>query len=120
MIRAEKIYREDIPQNFKTPSVLVTTVNTDVTRALAGRLRVSQSFDLSYFPESKHEPLKEIEKVKQEMFRAFDVISAQNVSFYVKEKRFNTVDNVLHFYFLVDYKESIEANNPKMDTLSGL
>lgn len=115
-----KIYREDIPQNFKTPSVLVTMVSTDAVRALAGRMRISHSFDLSYFPDSKHEPLKEIEKVKQEIFRAFDVISAQDVSFYVKAKRFNTVDNVLHFYFEVDYKERIEANVPKMETLSGL
>lgn len=115
-----KIYREDIPQNFKTPSMLVTTISTDAVRALAGSMKISHSFDLSYFPESKHEPLKEIEKVKQEIFRAFDVISAQDVSFYVKAKRFNTVDNVLHFYFEIDYKERIEADDPKMDALSGL
>ena len=76
------------------------------------------SFDVQYFPgEELQNRRKECEKVKQEMLRGFDVISADGISFYVKEKNANVTDDVLHLLFSVSYVEYREPAQPKMEEL---
>ena len=112
------IYRDNIPQNAEPPFILAFVIDTDVRRRLADRQRIKQSFDVQYFPGGEIQNYrKECEKVKQEMLRRFDVISADGISFYVRERNANVTDDVLHFLFSVTYTEWKEAGEPKMEEL---
>ena len=51
------------------------------------------------------------------MLRRFDLISADGVSFYVREKNTNVTDDVLHFLFSVTYTELKEATEPRMEEM---
>lgn len=114
-----KIYRDNIPQNAELPFVLVLIIDTDVNRRLANQQRVKQNFDVQYFPGCCiQDRRKECEKVKQEMLRHFDVISADGISFYVREKNANVTDDVLHFMFSATYTECRQNAEPKMEELS--
>ena len=114
-----KIYRDNIPQNAELPFVLVLIIDTDVSRRLANQQRVKQSFDVQYFPGCDiQDRRKECEKVKQEMLRHFDVISADGISFYVREKNANVTDDVLHFMFSATYTECRQDAEPKIEELN--
>jgi len=114
----KRVYRDNIPQNTELPFVLVLITNTESNRCLAGNQRVKQSFDVQYFPTAEiQDRRKECEKVKQEMLRRFDLISADGVSFYVREKNTNVTDDVLHFLFSVSYVEYREPVWLKMEEL---
>ena len=114
----KKIYRDNIPQNMEFPCILVEITETTANRRLSERQRIKQNFDVQYFPGDESENCrKECEKVKQEMLRGFDVISADGISFYVKEKNANVTDDVLHLLFSVSYVEYRESAQPKMEEL---
>ena len=115
----KKICRDNIPQNAETPFILVLITDTDTRRCLANRQRVKQSFDVQYFPGGEiQNRRKECEKVKQEMLRGFDVISADGISFYVRNKTASITDDVLHVLFDVTYREKLQKEVPKMEKLS--
>lgn len=114
----KRVYRDNIPQNTELPFVLTLITNTESNRRLAGNQRVKQSFDVQYFPAAGiQDRRKECEKVKQEMLRRFDLISADDISFYVREKNTNVTDDVLHFLFSVTYTEHKEAAEPRMEEM---
>lgn len=115
----KKIYRDNIPQNMEFPCILVEIVETTAKRRLSERQRIKQNFDVQYFPGDESENRrKECEKVKQEMLRRFDVISADDISFYVRSKSASIVDGVLHLMFDVTYTEYEEKEIPKMEEMN--
>lgn len=115
----KKIYRDNIPQNMEFPCILVEIVETTAKRRLSERQRIKQNFDVQYFPGDESENRrKECEKVKQEMLRRFDVISADGISFYVRSKSASIVDDVLHLMFDVTYTEYEEKEIPKMEEMN--
>lgn len=115
----KKIYRDNIPQNMEFPCILVEIVETTANRRLSERQRIKQNFDVQYFPGDERENRrKECEKVKQEMLRRFDVISADGISFYVRSKNASIVDDVLHLMFDVAYTEYEEKEVPKMEEMN--
>lgn len=114
-----RMYRNNIPQDFKVPCFLVTVTDTQAQRKLFNSLQIRQSMDVSYFPEAgKQERLFECEKIKEEMMRAFDVIGTEGLSFYVTGKNANVTDDVLHFMFDVIYKEKKITNEPIIEDIS--
>lgn len=115
----KKIYRDNIPQNMEFPCILVEIVETTAKRRLSERQRIKQNFDVQYFPGDESENRrKECEKVKQEMLRRFDVISADDISFYVRSKSAFIVADVLHLMFDVTYTEYEEKEIPKMEEMN--
>ena len=105
----KKIYRDNIPQ------ITETTAN----RRLSERQRIKQNFDVQYFPGDESENRrKECEKVKQKMLRRFDVVSADGISFYVRNKNASIVDDVLHLLFDVTYTEYEKKEIPKMEEMN--
>lgn len=115
----KKIYRDNIPQNMEFPCILVEIVETTANRRLSERQRIRQNFDVQYFPGDESENRrKECEKVKQEMLRSFDVISADGISFYVRSKSASIVDDVLHLMFAVTYTEYEKKEVPKMEEMN--
>lgn len=78
-----RIYRDNIPQDFQTPCILVTSVKTEVSRSLGDVQRIKEIFDVLYFPDGEiQNAWKQCETVKQGMLRCFDVIKADGISFY--------------------------------------
>lgn len=115
----KKIYRDNIPQNMEFPCILVKITETTANRRLSERQRIKQNFDVQYFPGDESENRrKECEKVKQKMLRRFDVVSADGISFYVRNKNASIVDDVLHLLFDVTYTEYEKKEIPKMEEMN--
>ena len=115
----KKIYRDNIPQNMEFPCSLVEITETTANRRLSERQRIKQNFDVQYFPGNESENRrKECEKVKQKMLRRFDVVSADGISFYVRNKNASIVDDVLHLLFDVTYTEYEKKEIPKMEEMN--
>ena len=115
----KKIYRDNIPQNMEFPCIRVEITETTANRRLSERQRIKQNFDVQYFPGDESENRrKECEKVKQKMLRRFDVVSADGISFYVRNKNASIVDDVLHLLFDVTYTEYEKKEIPKMEEMN--
>ena len=105
------IYDEDIPQNFKTPSFLITLTDQDYSKRINNKFNGEVSFDISFFSENdKFEIKNDCLKIQQELFRNFDLIT----KYRVLDKQSTIIDNVLHFTFKIKYSEIREIEEAKM------
>ncbi|MDD2401694.1 MAG: hypothetical protein PHD60_05720 [Clostridia bacterium] len=96
------IYDEDIPQNFKTPSFLITLIEQDYSKRLNTIYKGLVSFDVAYFSDKGIAKIKADCLQKQEaLLRAFDFIG----TYKVLNKNARITDNVLHMTFDVSYSE---------------
>jgi len=96
------IYDEDIPQNFKTPSFLVTVIEQSYGKRLANRYNSTVSFDVAYFSDKgKNEIKSDYQAVQGNLLRAFGLMG----TFRVQNLQATIVDNVLHITFDVSYSE---------------
>ncbi len=106
-----KIYDEDIPQNFKKPSFLISLTDQDYSKRLNSKFKSLISFDVAYFSNKRVTEIKEeCQKVQMTLFRGFDLIG----SFRVFNKQSNITDNVLHFTFDIQFSEIKEEVSDKM------
>ena len=105
------IYDEDIPQNFKAPSFLITLTDQDYSKRINNKFNGEVSFDISFFSEKDRFEIKnDCLKVQQDLFRSFDLIN----KYRVLDKQSTIVDNVLHFTFKIKYSEIREIEETKM------
>ena len=96
------IYDEDIPQNFKTPSFLVTVIEQNYGKRLANKYNSTVSFDVAYFSDKgKNEVKSDCQAVQVNLLRAFDLMGG----FRAQSLQATIVDNVLHITFNVNYSE---------------
>ena len=96
------IYDEDIPQNFKTPSFLVTVIEQDYGKRLVNKYNSTVSFDVAYFSDKvKNEVKSDCQAVQVDILRAFDLVGG----FRAQNLQATIVDNVLHITFDVSYSE---------------
>lgn len=107
------VYREDVPQNFKKPSFMVTIYEQNPSRGINGRLKNEVNMDILYFPENKGkaELQEECRNVGQALAREFAV-----PGFKIKNRNLKIEDYVLHFMFDVDYREYKDSPGVKMRT----
>lgn len=107
------VYREEVPQNFKKPSFLVTIYEQNPSRGINGRLKNEVNMDILYFPENrgKAELQEECWSVGQVLSREFAV-----PGFKIKNRNLKIEDYVLHFMFDVDYREYKDSPGVKMRT----
>lgn len=107
------IYDEDIPQNFKTPSFLVTVIEQSYGKRLANKYNSTVSFDVAYFSDKgKNEVKSDCQAVQVDILRAFDFVG----SFRIQNKQATIVDNVLHITFDISYSELKIEEFAKMQT----
>lgn len=107
------IYDEDIPQNFKTPSFLVTVIEQSYGKRLANKYNSTVSFDVAYFSnKGKNEIKSDCQAVQVNLLRAFDLMGG----FRVQNLQATIVDNVLHITFDVSYSELKIEEFAKMQT----
>ena len=105
------IYDEDIPQNFKTPSFLITLTDHQYAKRINNKFDSEISFDISFFSSKENYEIKvDCLNTQQELFRSFDFISRYRAL----DKEATIVDNVLHFKFNVKYSEIKEMEEVKM------
>ena len=96
------IYDEDIPQNFKTPSFLVTVIEQNYGKRLANKYNSTVSFDVAYFSDKgKNETKSDCQAVQVNLLRAFELVG----TFRVQNLQATIVDNALHITFDVRYSE---------------
>ncbi len=96
------VYDEDIHQNFKTPSFLVTVIEQSYGKRLADKYNSTVSFDVAYFSDKKKNEIKsDCQAVMVNLLRAFDLVA----TFRVRNLQANITDNVLHITFDVSYSE---------------
>ena len=107
------VYREEVPQNFKKPSFLVTLYEENPSRGINGRLKNEVNMDILYFPENrgKAELQEECWSVGQALSREFAV-----PGFKIRNRNLKIEDYVLHFMFDVDYREYKDIPGVKMRT----
>lgn len=112
------IYDEDIPQNFKTPSFLITLIEQEYSKRINTKYNSLCSFDVAYFsnkdvPEIKADCLT----VQEALLRGFDFISTTDQEkFKVTNKNARITDNVLHITFDISYSEMIAKTDVVMQT----
>ncbi len=109
------IYREDVPQNFRKPSFMVTIYQQNPSQGINHRLKNEVNLDVLYFPENKGkaELQEECWAVGQALSRELSV-----PGFKMKNRNLKIEDDVLHFLFDVGYREFQEDPTPAMQTLS--
>lgn len=96
------IYDEDIPQNFKTPSFLVTVIEQSYGKRLANKYSSTVSLDVAYFSnKEKNEIKSDCQAVQVKLLRAFALVD----SFRIRNLQSNITDNVLHVTFNINYSE---------------
>lgn len=107
------IYDEDIPQNFKTPSFLVTVIEQNYGKRLANKYNSTVSFDVAYFSDKgKNEIKSDCQAVQVNLLRAFDLMGG----FRAQNLQATIVDNVLQITFNVNYSELKIEEFTKMQT----
>ncbi len=107
------IYDEDIPQNFKTPSFLVTVIEQSYGKRLADKYNSTVSFDVAYFSDKKKNEIKsDCQAVMVNLLRVFDLLD----TFRARNLQANITDNVLHITFDVNYSELKIEEFAKMQT----
>lgn len=107
------VYREDVPQNFKKPSFMVTIYEQSPSRGINGRLKNEVNLDVLYFPKNEGgaERQEECWNVGQALSREFAV-----PGFKIRNRNLKIEDDVLHFLFDVDYREFKDIPGVKMRT----
>ena len=118
----KKIYRDNIPQNMEFPCILVESYGNDGQTGVLYRKTAESNrtlmFSISLVMKAKNRKKRIVEKVKQKMLRRFDVVSADGISFYVRNKNASIVDDVLHLLFDVTYTEYEKKEIPKMEEMN--
>lgn len=108
------IYDEDIPQNFKTPSFLITLIDHNYTKRINNKFNGEVSFDISFFSsKDKFEVKNDCLKTQQDLSRSFDLVTRYRAL----DKQSTIVDNVLHFTFKIRYSEINDIKESKMITV---
>ena len=96
------IYDEDVPQNFKTPSFLLTLIEQNYGKRLDNKYNSTVSFDVAYFSNKGKNKIKsDCQAVQVNLLRAFDLVGG----FRIRNLQATIVDNVLHITFDVRYSE---------------
>lgn len=96
------IYDEDIPQNFKKKSFLITLTDQDYNKRLNNKSNSLLSFDIAYFSNKSVSEIKsDCLEVQLKLLRGFDLIGNCRAL----NKQATITDNVLHFTFNINYSE---------------
>ena len=112
------VYRFYCPQNFKTPSFLISVTDQDYSRLLTGSSAGKISLDVQYFSGAKSVDIKAIRadcvSMQEMLLRGFNLVGG----FRCINKDARITDNVLHFTFDVKYRECVAVANQMMEKIN--
>ena len=107
------VYADDIPQNFKKPSFLLTLIEQSYGKRLDNKFTSAVSLDLAYFSDKEKSDIKsDCQAVQVDILRAFDLVGG----FRIRNLQATIVDNVLHITFDISYSELKIEEFAKMRT----
>ena len=117
----KKVYDESIQQNLKKPSFMIQTINQEHIKILGNKSKSILSFDVIYFSDQSKEELKnDVLMVQNTLFREFDLLECMDFKIRVLNKRVESVDNDLHFFFDVRYVEEKVIQCPKINKIEDI
>ncbi|QEY33732.1 hypothetical protein FL966_00910 [Caproiciproducens galactitolivorans] len=112
------IYRYYCPQNFKTPSFLISIIDQDYGRLLRGTYTGKLSFDVQYFSGTKLIDIKATRadciSMQETLLKGMDLVGR----FRCINKDARITDNVLHFTFDIKYSERAVVTDPQMNSVT--
>lgn len=99
------VYRDNVPQRFDMPGIMVTATPVGAMRTLFGALRRTQQLDIAYYPgEMSEAALKACRQASETMLRGFLVIGTAP-TFLLRDRHCEIVDGVAHLVCTVNYVE---------------
>lgn len=110
----ENVYDEFVAQHLKKGGFFIDIVEQDYKSFIHKANKSTVLVDISYFPKGPKESIRtEMEQVKQNIFRNFNVIDG----FVITKKQGEIVDHVLHITFETRYKEAMHEEKHLMQTM---
>ena len=107
------VYADDIPQNFKKPSFLLTLIEQNYGKRLDNKFTSTVSLDLAYFSDKEKSDIKsDCHAVQVNLLQDFDLVG----TFRPQNLQATIVDNVLHITFDISYSELKIEEFAKMRT----
>lgn len=113
------VYDEDLPAEYRKPAFLINVKNQNYTNLLQGKFKNQVNFDISYYSNSSDTVKKDCLNMGQALLTGFDLISNCRL----KNKKAETIDNVLHFTFEIQYtvrKEEVAIKMQKQELNTNL
>lgn len=108
------IYDEDIPQNFKKPSFLISVIDHSYNKRLSNTYNSTLSIDIAYFSSKSNTEIKsDCLVVQQNLLRELDLLD----SFRILDKHATITDNILHLTLNVRYSEIVNVEEIKIKEL---
>jgi len=105
------VYDEDVPQNFKKQSFLISLTDQDYNKRLNTKFKSLISFDVAYFSNKRMTEIKsDCQDMQMSLFRNFDLVG----TYRILNKQATITDNVLHFTFDIQFSEIKENISEKM------
>lgn len=104
------IYDEFVSQGFKSGSFFIDVINQDYSHSLFKVGKSTVQIDISYFPKNNKLKNNEIEEVKANVLRNFNVLAG----FRLVSKTSEIVDDVLHVQIKVNYGEIKDESSIKI------
>ena len=104
------IYDEDLPENYQKPSFLVHVSSQSAVSGIGGREVNTMAFDISYYSNANEGNNQDCYLVGAKLLQEFQLTQG----FRLKNKKAETIENVLHFTFEVKYVLKEEVSIPKM------
>lgn len=108
-----RIYDDNVPQNFKTPSFQIFIFDQDYNKRLNKKYKSLVSFDLAYFSDKKISEVRtDCLDVQENLLKELDLVG----TYRILNKRARITDNVLHITFDVSYSEMIAETGTAMQS----
>ncbi len=104
------VYDEDLPSEYQKPAFLINVKSQNYTSLLQGKFKNQVNFDISYYSNVTETVKRDCLDIGQVLLAEFDL--AQN--YRIKNRKAETIDNVLHFTFDIQYFISKEELSTKM------
>ncbi len=111
------VYDEDMPAEYQKPSFLINVKSQNYMNLLQGKFKNQINFDISYNSNVSEAIKGDCLSVGQALLTGFDLISNCRIN----NKKAETIENLLHFTFDIQYsirKEEVftKMQKQKMNT----
>lgn len=104
------VYDEDLPEDYQKPCFLINVKSQNYTNLLQGKFKNQVNFDISYYSNTPGAIKSDCVKTGQALLSGFDTIR----NYHLKNKKAETLENILHFTFEVPYTVRSEETFAKM------
>lgn len=109
------LYRDSIPQNFKTPSAFLQKLTDSVAYDLGDYTRHRDVYVLTYFPEDELNPSKELEGINERFKFYLTRLDEHKIKLINKETSY--IDGTIQLKFILLYRVKKEVEEAELKNL---